>query len=69
MCPDGRARRRDRVFDQADPMDVDPILSALQGTSVSQAVAESSWIFPTVESVHVAAITWSSAPSWWSTSG
>ncbi len=38
-------------------MDVDTFLGALQGTPVSQAVAESGWIFPTVESIHVAAIT------------
>jgi len=38
-------------------MDIDTILGALQGMPVSQAVAESGWIFPTVESLHVAAIT------------
>jgi len=38
-------------------MDLNDLLSALQGTPVSQAVAESGWIFPTAESIHVAAIT------------
>jgi len=38
-------------------MDLNDLFSALQNTPVSQAVAESSWIFPTVESLHVLAIT------------
>ncbi|MBV9510486.1 MAG: hypothetical protein JO303_09430 [Caulobacteraceae bacterium] len=38
-------------------MSIDDILSALQDTPVAQAVADSAWIFPTTESIHVAAIT------------
>jgi uncharacterized membrane protein len=37
-------------------MSFSDLLSALQDTPAAQAVADSAWIFPTVESIHVAAI-------------
>ncbi len=38
-------------------MDVKPLLSQIQALPFSQAVAESPWLFPAIESAHVIAIT------------
>jgi len=38
-------------------MTLNDVFARLQATPISEAVAESAWIFPTVESLHVAAIT------------
>jgi hypothetical protein len=38
-------------------MNVDPLLRALEGTSLAQAIAESETLFPWIEGLHVLAIT------------
>jgi hypothetical protein len=38
-------------------MNIDPLLEWVKSTPLSQAVSESDWLFPTIESVHVVALT------------